>query len=399
MKNWPPSHTFCSLPWTHQFIDPTGRVKPCCRFEEKFRPHGNTLTQKNLNEIFDQDWMNNIRSKMLFGEKVNGCTRCYEEEQAGKKSLRQRYNDSKLIPSKKIVNINKPKIKWLEIGLSNTCNLACRMCDSRYSSKWYDEEKKSFGSTYAEKKSYSTPIEQIRPFLNDLIHIKFTGGEPLLMPEHWKLIELLIQSGSASNVYLNYSTNSTIPPKKEWVEKWKKFSHVELALSLDSINENESNYIRWPSQFDHVIKVAKSFLKLQNDLKFTIILRSTVSILNVYSLPRTIKWWIENSPIPLETLSINPTHLSHPNFLSITTLPEAIKEEISQHYHEEISKFYFGKFKKPLQYILEYMNSKQDQKNLVDLKKYLIKTDNYRNQNFSHLYPQYQQLFKDIPYV
>jgi hypothetical protein len=24
--------TWCSMAWMHQFIDPQGRVKPCCRF-------------------------------------------------------------------------------------------------------------------------------------------------------------------------------------------------------------------------------------------------------------------------------------------------------------------------------------------------------------------------------
>ena len=41
-----PSKTFCSMAWDHQFIDPTGRVKPCCRFAEKFRPKDNNLNQK-----------------------------------------------------------------------------------------------------------------------------------------------------------------------------------------------------------------------------------------------------------------------------------------------------------------------------------------------------------------
>ena len=71
------------MAWDHQFIDPTGRVKPCCRFAEKFRPDENNLNQKTLSEVFYGDWMNDVRDKMMQGEEVPGCIRCYQEEAAG----------------------------------------------------------------------------------------------------------------------------------------------------------------------------------------------------------------------------------------------------------------------------------------------------------------------------
>ena len=45
-----PSKTFCSMAWDHQFIDPTGRVKPCCRFfSDTFRT--DTVAQKKHTHV------------------------------------------------------------------------------------------------------------------------------------------------------------------------------------------------------------------------------------------------------------------------------------------------------------------------------------------------------------
>ena len=85
--------SWCSMPWIHQFINPQGEVKPCCRFllSEKQRTENN-LNKKTLDDIFSGSFMNEIRLKMLRNKKVEGCLRCYEEEASHKSSLRERYN-------------------------------------------------------------------------------------------------------------------------------------------------------------------------------------------------------------------------------------------------------------------------------------------------------------------
>ena len=171
--------TWCSMPWMHQFIDPQGRVKPCCRFSmKKKQEEENNLNKKTLSEIFYGGFMTNIRAQMLGNEKIEGCIRCYQEEASNKRSLRERYNDiSHLLPEKLISNLNSPKIKWLELAISNDCNLACRMCDSRYSSKWFEDEKSFYGDTLSKNKKIKSDIDIINPFLKNIIHIILIGFE------------------------------------------------------------------------------------------------------------------------------------------------------------------------------------------------------------------------------
>ena len=386
-----PSDTFCSMAWDHQFIDPTGRVKPCCRFAEKFRPKDNNLNQKSLSEVFYGDFMNDVRDKMMKGEQVEGCIRCYQEEAAGKRSLRERYHDNKDLPIDKLVDIDNPKIGWIELAISNDCNLACRMCDSRYSWKWFKEEQEIFGKTYNEVEKSKSDIANIYPFIDNLVHVKFTGGEPLMTKDQWILVDKLLAERDCSEIFLNYSTNCTIMPKERWVEKWSKFKQVEFALSFDSANKQESEYIRWPADYETTEAVTKRFLELKKSHGFNVLLRSTISLLNVWYMPESMEWWWEHD----EGLRImNPTHLTYPEILCVTVLPEHIKKRITQKFENYQSKSQNVKINNALEYIKNFMNSKDDSNLLPQLQKYIEGTDKYRGQNFFESYPQFSDIFK-----
>ncbi len=385
--------SFCAMAWNHQFMDPTGRVKPCCRFEEAHRPTENHLSKSSLQELFQGPWMSSLREKMERGEAVDGCTRCYQEQNAGKKSLRQRYNSSAQLPLTDLVDLKKPQIKWLELAISNQCNLACRMCDSRYSWKWFDEELAMTGVTKSSTKDSKMDIQKVFQFIPDLVHLKFTGGEPLITKDHWVLIEKLIGERDCSKIFLNYSTNCTIFPKTTWVQMWDRFKFVEFALSFDSVDKNEAEYIRWPAKFDTIEETTRAFFELSRKGNYRLILRTTVSVFNVWHLPETILWWLENHP-PQENLSINPTHLTHPDFLSVTVLPSAIKRRISDKFNLYLSGDYPQALKRNLEYINNYMHSADETEKLKELSEYIAKTDQYRKQNFFALYPQFYDIFE-----
>jgi len=390
-----PSKTFCSMAWDHQFIDPTGRVKPCCRFAEKFRPKDNNLNQKTLSEVFYGEWMNDIRDKMLRGEKIDGCIRCYQEEESGKLSLRERYHNNKDLPIDRLVDLNNTKLGWIELAISNDCNLACRMCDSQYSWKWYKEEifqgKKPLNEIGEHSKS---DIANIFPFIQDLVHVKFTGGEPLMTKDQWALVDKLIEERDCSELFLNYSTNCTIMPKDRWVEKWSKFKQVEFALSFDSCDPAESEYIRWPAKWETTESVTKRFLELKQTHGFHVFLRSTISLLNVWYMPQSMQWWWDNDPGSFKIM--NPTHLTFPDNLCVTVLPKHIKKRITQRFAEYQNNCNIEKINNGLEYIKNFMNSKDDSHLLPSLKKYLEKTDEYRGQDFFKSYPQFHDIFHHI---
>jgi len=384
--------TFCSMAWIHQFMDPTGRIKPCCRFEEIHRPADNHFDTKTLKEVFEGAWMNDVRAKMLAGEEVAGCSRCYQEQAAGKKSLRERYNESQQLPIEKLLEVSQPQLKWLELAISNDCNLACRMCDSRYSSKWFEEEQKMYGETRSPKKYSKMRIEDVFPYIPHLVHIKFTGGEPLITPDHWVLIKKLTEERNCKEIYLNYSTNCTVTPLPKWIELWDRFKFIEFALSFDSANKAEAEYIRWPAKFEKIEATTRAFLEMSRQENFLMILRTTVSLLNVWSLPETLLWWMENSPDPSKVV-MNPTHLTHPNILSVKIITPNIKKKKKKKFAKYINGKYPERMKRNLRYIEKYMRNNDHTFLIGRLEKYIRETDTHRNQNFLESYPHYFDLF------
>lgn len=386
------------MAWMHQFVDPTGRVKPCCRFSDIDRPKDNNLNEKTFEEIFYSDFMNEIRDKMMKGEQVSGCSRCYQEEASGKSSLRQRYNKmTNLHPDDLIHDLSEPEIRWLELAIGNDCNLACRMCDSRYAWKWFDDEKELFGKTWSKTQHTKSDIRSIDPLLDKIVHIKFTGGEPLIIPDHFALLEKLAARPSAHNMFLNYSTNLTIAPKRSTIELWKKFKYVELAVSFDGI-EDTWELIRYPSSWKTAEKVTRQFFSLTHEFNCRIGLRSTVSVNNILNMPESLEWWFENWDKYANHEStvhswINPTHLAVPEYLSTTVLPEQYKEKVAT----KLSKHNFtGVAKNSIESQINYMFSRDDSILLPKLKHYTEFLDKKRAQDFFKVNPELQGLFDGI---
>jgi MoaA/NifB/PqqE/SkfB family radical SAM enzyme len=188
-------------------IDTTGKVKPCCRFVLDNSAEELNLQSKSIHEIFHSDFMNSLREKSAMGEKIPGCRRCYEEQAGGKRSLRERVNGNS---ATNVYDLNTPKINYLELAISNDCNLMCRMCSSRFSHKLFDEELQYYGKTQIPEKKTRSNIDAAYNLLDNLLYIKFTGGEPLLIKEHWELLQEAVDRDLAKKITLNYSTNCTI---------------------------------------------------------------------------------------------------------------------------------------------------------------------------------------------
>lgn len=376
------NNTLCSLFWNHQIIDGTGRVKPCCRFSEKDRPKENNLNKKNIEEIFYGDFMNEMRRKSLAGEKIDGCNRCYEEQAGGKKSLRQRMNTHPSIGLSSIDTKN-PKITNIELAISNDCNLMCRMCDSRFSHRLFEEEIAYRGTSVNPVKRSAVDLDFVYKILPDLKFIKFTGGEPLTIKAHWDLLEYAAKKGYSKNIRINYSTNCTVYPKKRIVDVWKNFQFIELATSFDSIVAEENEYQRYPTKQDNVLLNLKKYIELRDSgiVDMEIIGRPTISVLNIYHVPETIEYLEQFLP------KVNPTHVTFPDYLSITILPKNIKEMIKDKFKTYNYKTESNKISS--NYLINYMMS-QDNSHLIDkFKSHTDFLDKSRNQNFKATYPYY----------
>lgn len=374
------SKTFCPLLWNHQFIDGTGRVKPCCRFSNSDSPKEMNLRDYSFDDIFNGEWMDTLREKALNGEPISGCVRCYEEELGGKKSLRERMI-ARTDTGSKTVNVNKPVVTNLEIAISNDCNLMCRMCDSRFSYKLYDEEVEFKGTSLPHEKRTKVDLQFVYNKLSTLKYLKFTGGEPLTIKDHWDLLGYAVEKGYSKNITLNYSTNSTVWPKEKIVNLWKEFKRVELCLSFDSVVKEENEYLRHLTNQESVIQNIEKYLELQKTIPLHVISRPTITILNMYHVPETIEF-LENKGIP-----VNPTHLTKPEYLSVTVLPQHTKDIIKEKF--ENYNYTTPNSKKLSHYLLTYMLSADNSRRLPQFLTHTKFLDIKRGQSFKDVYPYY----------
>ena len=392
-----PSKTFCSMAWDHQFIDPTGRVKPCCRFAEKARPKENNLQEATLTQIFFGPWMTDMRAKMLRGEQVDGCIRCYQEEASGKRSLRERYHANQDLPIEQLVDIDKPNIRWLELAISNDCNLVCRMCDSRYAWKWFKVEKELYGQSWNDKEHSKSDIANVFPFIDQLVHIKFTGGEPLITKDHWLLLDKLLAERDCSEMFINYSTNCTIMPKDEWIAKWSRFKKVEFALSFDGVGPTWE-LVRWPSTWESTEIILRRFLTMTREINCQIGLRSTVSVNNILNMPESFAWWIENWNMHAsdqfdDSKWVNPTHLTYPECLSTTVLPLRYKDIVADKLQRYSHADFTSSIRRCIDTQINHMYSTDDTHLLPELRRYTQALDQQRSQSFFAANPELIGLF------
>ena len=217
---------------------------------------------------------------------------------------------------------------------SNLCNYKCRSCGPRYSSAWVPDAKK-LGYTDQEK-VWNIDVVEDKPnidFLEDQIdnvnRIYFAGGEPLLMAEHWQILDKLVEK-KRFDVKLSYNTNcSTLEyGKKNVIDYWKqwKLGKLEVWPSIDEIGER-AELIRSGTVWSKVEANLKELTKHEN-----IILRPgmTIGAWNVNRLPEIITHLVEIGVIyrhPKIHQYINYNNfffnlLDHPTHYHVSILPD-----------------------------------------------------------------------------
>ena len=90
------SKTFCMHPFTGLATREDGAVKVCCRS----LPVG-FIQDSTLEEIWNNDAMQEVRKKVLCGERPDVCKPCFDLEDQGVESLRQRHING-VIPEARI---------------------------------------------------------------------------------------------------------------------------------------------------------------------------------------------------------------------------------------------------------------------------------------------------------
>jgi MoaA/NifB/PqqE/SkfB family radical SAM enzyme len=382
---------------------PDSSVIPCC-----VSPYDDVYgdgTKQTLSEIWNSDKYKKLRQKMLAGEMVSGCNRCYDLEKSGFKSMRLEMNQffSDYIPlaeqTKEDGSAKEINLKYIDIRFSNLCNFKCRGCGPTLSSSWFEDHQKlhGFNPTEIKMKSISAGSPDFWNELKSLIPhadvIYFGGGEPLITKEHYEILSAL-NTLSKHDIELRYNTNLSQLNYGEYnlSEYWEKFKQVTLSISIDDIGKR-AEYFRHGTKWDNIEKNINTLMtKHPKIIRFV---NCTVNIMNVLYLPEIYEYLTSKQIIEPHQFHVNL--LLDPNELRIDVLPAGLKKRVTT----KLIKFKFKlscmdkKFHvsiKDIDNILRFMNETDNSRYLVDFQKSTSRLDELRNENFLETFPELESL-------
>lgn len=291
--------TVCAIPWMHLNFEPNGKVVPCC-LTSTFDYFLGDLNHDSVNDIWNSEKMKSLRRTMLEGKEPEICVKCFSSEKSAGFSSRTGRNKEFSHVLDNIPKITDDdgtchvmELKYWDFRFSNLCNFKCRSCGSRYSSSWIPDSKK-MGWIKDQEKVWN--IQQVGisnnyKFLEEQIHtvekIYFAGGEPLLMDEHWYILDLL-QKHQRYDVKISYNTNlsTLIYKKKNILDIWSKWQPGKLEIwpSVDEIGDR-AELIRSGTVWKHIEKNLIELSKLENVYVKPAI---TAGAMNIFRLPEII---------------------------------------------------------------------------------------------------------------
>jgi len=334
------SDTICAIPWMHLNFEPNGKVVPCC-LTSHHNVFAGDLTTQSIDEIWNSDNMKSLRRQMINGERPKICDTCWKKEDVTGVSGRIYHNRDFPEVVEKIPSITledgtctEMDLKYWDFRFSNLCNFKCRSCGPRYSSAWVPDAKK-LGLTDQEKVwnieavENKTNVDFLEDQIDNVKRIYFAGGEPLLMPEHWQILDKLVEK-QRFDVKLSYNTNCSVLEygKKNVIDYWQQWQlgKLEVWPSIDEIGER-AELIRAGTVWSRVEANLLELAKYDN-----IILRPgiTIGAWNVIRLPEIVTHLVELGVIrrhPVIHGYINYNNffinlLDHPNHYHVSILPD-----------------------------------------------------------------------------
>ena len=303
-------------------IDPTSTVRPCCAWQSK---------DKEPLMYFEDNWQKRHEDwgKRSETEWLDECAECKLSEENTDRdensvlSLRQFYNEQFK---------DTHGIKHWDLKINNTCNFACRMCHPGSSSKWANLLRDNPEENWVALEDQRLPSRgtwarkalEFSHLMLDAQVIKFTGGEPFMIPQVKKIIKRLIEEGVSSNIELHMITNGSYD-MTDWNHFFEKVKIVKINVSVEAIGKRYE-YIRpgssWSQTSENLVKFNK--LKPSNT-------HVTVSVLPMifnYNNMDEILDWCKNNNIDCfkSTPVIRPAFMS-PNAMEDKSLREQLIEQ------------------------------------------------------------------------
>jgi MoaA/NifB/PqqE/SkfB family radical SAM enzyme len=331
-------------PFTGLATREDGAITACCRSH----PIG-FIDKDNLETIWNNDTMRRLRKQVLNNERPPECEPCFSLEDQGVESLRQRHITNR-IPESRInlypnalnglsEDYSMPfEIATMELKLNNLCNLKCRMCHPMDSTSWNDWgeikdyykrennimyaiveehnlENKPFLDKFQDNPEWWNSLEKLLPYFR---RVEFAGGEPLMDPQHYRILDMLSRYGH--QIEIKYATNLSMLGKgsRNIYDYWPKFKSIAVNVSIDGMRDSYE-YIRGNADYDIMIANIKEIQNIKNISR--IVGAVTVQVSNVLELDKIIEYFLDDLGIIFHTHRVE-----YPKLLSAQVMPKELTQ-------------------------------------------------------------------------
>lgn len=400
-------------PFTGLATREDGAICACCRSH----PVG-FIQQDTLENIWNNDTMQSIRRQVLNNERPDECEPCFSLEDQGVESLRQRHIAGKipearinLYPNTPLLEVMPFEIPTMELKLNNLCNLKCRMCHPMDSTAWndwsevkdfykaegnimyaivedHDLERKPFLDKFQDSPEWWASLGKLLPYFR---RVEFAGGEPLMDPQHYRILDMLAPYGH--QIEIKYATNLNMLGKSNrtvW-EYWPKFKSVAVNVSIDGIGSSYE-YIRGNASWSELVNNIKQIQTIPNISR--VVGAVTVQVSNVLVLDKIIEYFLNDLGIIFHTHRVE-----YPKLLSAQVLPQPLRMlAIARliNIQERIKDFKLCKDPEILAYTLgqikdniNYLQRDQSDR-WADCVEFNQRLDVSRNQSFTDVTPEFK---------
>jgi molybdenum cofactor biosynthesis enzyme MoaA len=318
----------CLAPWNHIQINGDGVINPCCAFS----PTIYNKKYDSLQDAFDGIENDFLRKRMLKDEKIASCEKCNMYENLNKFSYRMHFNKKYDRDT-----IKNPKIRELELSLDNTCNFKCVTCSSRFSSRWFNDDKLMIKHGFSR---HSNALLQDKQVINnsgdlndldlsELNYLKIIGGEPFINIKYLTILKNIL----IENTDLAIITNNSVFPVK-WLDTILRSKSLRIFISIDGVYDT-GEFVRYGMNFNKFTKNLLKWKKIEEECEnVSIVFNFVTHSMNVLNLKNTIKY-LEECGFPIEVDEMRNERLEvdflkEPSYLNISYLPDTTKKMIEE---------------------------------------------------------------------
>lgn len=419
------SPTICAAKWLDSTIWLYSGVTTSCHHPPSHKIDLKEI-ESNPSAIHNTKEKKQARLEMQQGRRPSECEYCWKIEDLSAEHMSDRVFQSVNYDYNIIKNLKEThfeeniNLKTLEVAFDRTCNFACSYCSPSFSTRWAKDinENGPYSGLITDKREHYTrnhsesdPYfgQPVNPFVEafwkwwpilktSLRQLRITGGEPLMSPNFWKLLEFFKTDG---NLEINLAVNSNLGAKNDLIEKFVKESHYIRHLEVYTSNEAfgaEAEYIRdglvyenWKNNIERLF--------VEGNIK-RLHLMMTINGLCLFSIDKLLDQallWKARFGCLNPTISFNLVRW--PTFQSPLVLPPHLRKEAVARLNNWFEKhkssrlvlsYEFEQLKRIIDYLeraTEATENAAPQSELEkDLKRYLIQYDKRRNKNYNQTF-------------